>query len=595
MFEFQLDNTYIYSILWSLLILILFSFILSWIRPSPNSLVYSPQSIPYYLQQLLIQQGKFKLLSRHIFLHSVYQVDLTDLESNSEFSTVIRIKKPRRESPPFLLHSMLHSSPHSQNYHFLFKSKQIPYQSVLKNASIGFNEYSQNLSNASKIISATLFLRCLSFLIQHKVNLDSIDWNHSELISSLIELGKLLPWQLYIIYFTLPLYHESEITVSVSVRGILKTVGQSTRHSQHVKQVKQVKESQESVKSLKMKKSDSWISHWLDLDSSGEEEMEPISSPHSRIKEQIIVLMMDLLKSLHFQSVQESLSHPLVQIANNLRKRLKWKRGSHLLFDEFLMTITACKLALPHRILYLHSDFYEFARKNALHRYLLVFNHVLKWDQEDILVLYKGKYEKWDDISCKIPRSKTDFYEMKGHYSQYGIIDRGLYEWTTLEPFIRASPMNEHLEKENTKSNSFKFIHDWGNRYILEVCSWIVSQPRLGGDHTWFRLKTPSGDMYSIGQYRPKKMGFHEQFIFPMKIKVSEFSSPDICEFWKGPYTTMSIEITENQFYAMKSRIEQDQNAKEHVYQLFEDNCVKVNLLFYFRWSFISIVYHVYC
>ena len=60
-----------------------------------------------------------------------------------------------------------------------------------------------------------------------------------------------------------------------------------------------------------------------------------------------------------------------------------------------------------------------------------------------------------------------------------------------------------------------------------------------------------------------------------MKLKVSQFSSPDLCEFWTGPYTTLSVEITKNQFEAMKSKIEQDQARKEHIYQLFKDNCVQ--------------------
>jgi hypothetical protein len=60
-----------------------------------------------------------------------------------------------------------------------------------------------------------------------------------------------------------------------------------------------------------------------------------------------------------------------------------------------------------------------------------------------------------------------------------------------------------------------------------------------------------------------------------MKIKMCQFLSPDLCEFWTGPFTTLSIEITENQFKTMKTQIEKDQNAKEHVYQLFKDNCVQ--------------------
>ena len=70
----------------------------------------------------------------------------------------------------------------------------------------------------------------------------------------------------------------------------------------------------------------------------------------------------------------------------------------------------------------------------------------------------------------------------------------------------------------------------------------------------------------------------NEQFVFPMKIKTSQFFSPDLCEFWKGPYTTLSIEISETQFLDMKKKMEMDQKRQEHVYQLFEDNCVEYTM-----------------
>jgi len=59
--------------------------------------------------------------------------------------------------------------------------------------------------------------------------------------------------------------------------------------------------------------------------------------------------------------------------------------------------------------------------------------------------------------------------------------------------------------QHNTKENVEKFLyydtrinkskdpyeHTWGNRYILEYCFWIISQPRLSGDHAFIKLKTP--------------------------------------------------------------------------------------------------------
>ena len=89
-------------------------------------------------------------------------------------------------------------------------------------------------------------------------------------------------------------------------------------------------------------------------------------------------------------------------------------------------------------------------------------------------------------------RSETNPKEISGQYSRLGLIDEGLYDWTILEPFLFALPpgvTNDPLNPSNGLSVSIK--HDWGQRYILEVCSWIIEEPRLGGDHIWIRLKTP--------------------------------------------------------------------------------------------------------
>ena len=81
---------------------------------------------------------------------------------------------------------------------------------------------------------------------------------------------------------------------------------------------------------------------------------------------------------------------------------------------------------------------------------------------------------------------------MRGQYSRNGIIDDGLYDWTTLEPFLLTVPPESTKDPRNISTGLPTSIrHDWGNRYILEVVSWIIDEPRLGGDHIWIRLKKP--------------------------------------------------------------------------------------------------------
>ena len=81
---------------------------------------------------------------------------------------------------------------------------------------------------------------------------------------------------------------------------------------------------------------------------------------------------------------------------------------------------------------------------------------------------------------------------MTGQYTRIGIVDEGMYEWTTLEPFLHALPPGVESDPDNPSTGlPVSLRHDWGNRYILELCSWIIEEPRLGGDHLWIRLKTP--------------------------------------------------------------------------------------------------------
>ncbi|ORX84295.1 hypothetical protein BCR32DRAFT_326015, partial [Anaeromyces robustus] len=151
------------------------------------------------------------------------------------------------------------------------------------------------------------------------------------------------------------------------------------------------------------------------------------------------------------------------------------------------------------------------------------------------------------------------------------------------------SSIHEETFHQNTEDAAEKFIyydthinshddpyeHTWGNRYLFEYCSWIISHPRFSGDHAWIRLKTPDGNVYSVGLYRGEKRNIYDQFIFPMKIKPCKYMSPDVSEFWKGYYSTISVEITEEQFKKMKAKIEEDQRLIEYrPYQAIKSNCV---------------------
>ena len=224
------------------------------------------------------------------------------------------------------------------------------------------------------------------------------------------------------------------------------------------------------------------------------------------------------------RNVLYGVCHPLVVLGDGWRKTIKPEDIGRDIYDDLYYEIASAKLGLPSQSLKDNMDFCSFAVKHALHRYLMVFNHELLVKNKKIHILFNGKYQEWETVKPLLRWKDTDPPTIIGHYSAIGLVDQGIMEWKTLEPFI-VLPSTEATVDENNVSNGKPPVmrHDWGDRYILEFCSWIIDKPRLSGDHLWLRLKTPSGEVYSFGQYRPRKLTHSDYLFFPFRLKVSEF------------------------------------------------------------------------
>ncbi|ORX84294.1 hypothetical protein BCR32DRAFT_277277 [Anaeromyces robustus] len=168
----------------------------------------------------------------------------------------------------------------------------------------------------------------------------------------------------------------------------------------------------------------------------------------------------------------------------------------------------------------------------------------------------------------------TSINEMIQHYKEKYKIYSDIYK----ESLINNS--KETVEKflyydTKMKRNQDPYEHNWGNRYLLEYSFWIISQPRLSGDHAFIKLKTPEGKVYSVGLYREFKSSLFDSIIFPLRIKPCKFISPDLSEFWKGYYNSIAIEITKEQFEKIKNKINEDQKTIQYrPYQHINYNCV---------------------
>ena len=452
---------------------------------------------------------------------------------------------------------------------------------------------------AIKLEVSTCFIRALGFVLNQKVPLKNINWDHPDFVKCLVVVGQRLPWQQFIIYAKLPTFQYPYVIIELQIRGIFKHMShEAAVRISEAKLIAQSKFTQARERVIEQLVSlNNNLNTILDIFDDEElplmqrqanrdesvlndenlEHLAQLEMQRFQNKKNVAWALKKCLEENVVNDLQLALCNPVVIIANEYRKRINPKDVGKDVYNALHIQVTAAKLGIPFSVLEANPSFFVFATKNAIHRYLMVYNHELRFntDTNQIFIMYKGEFVEWSIANTLIQRTENDPLILKGQYSRTGIIDLGLHNWKKLEPFIRLPPVGAVVDPNNTNCGKPPSMrHDWGDRYILEFCSWILDKPRLGGDHAWIRLKSPSGDVYSVGQYRPRKFGFHEQFIFPMKIKMSEFSSPDICEFWSGPYVTLAFEITEEQFLAMKEQIEKDQNAKEHIYQLFHGNCV---------------------
>lgn len=97
-----------------------------------------------------------------------------------------------------------------------------------------------------------------------------------------------------------------------------------------------------------------------------------------------------------------------------------------------------------------------------------------------------------------------------------------------------------------------------------------------GAEHSWLRLKTPNGEIYSAALYRPGKHHFFDNFHLPLRAKKGYLMSPDISEFWPISIYRIPVEITKKQFETIKSSLEEDKKDEDKlVFQLFNGNCTE--------------------
>ncbi|RKP07058.1 hypothetical protein THASP1DRAFT_31126 [Thamnocephalis sphaerospora] len=441
--------------------------------------------------------------------------------------------------------------------------------------SLALNRYLVNTS-ASELTpkymleQSLYFSRICGYLHSRKVPLlaREFDWNDAAFVQRLCSFGRVLSPKQYRVTVDLAYpMAEGVLTLQLKIEVPIFQAGQKALLQYDYAKIGALQRLNDAKKRAK----EQWR-QLIDMSGSDDEAEETLDYETKQLLAQermqrykdnrnVTICISECLQQLPQMTIQQALVCSTLMLANAFVKRVRVKDGGKM--DEctklLKSLVLAMKLGLTPDVFGKNEGFEKFVTKNHLHRYLFIQKHELTVDADGVLyILRNGKLCAWKDIAASIrvdPANGT----LLGQYSRHGLVEQGVYDWEVLEPF--------YVEQQ--------LPPPWGNRYLFEFCSWIIDRPRMMGDHSYMRLKTPKGEWYSVGQYRPAKMGFHEQFVFPMKIKTSKFMSPDVSEYWNGSYTVLSMQITEEQFYKMKAQIEHDQVNGDHTYQLFHGNCTK--------------------
>jgi len=280
----------------------------------------------------------------------------------------------------------------------------------------------------------------------------------------------------------------------------------------------------------------------------------------------------DLISKALFETLQrtpslpihEALKNPAVNVTRKFLRQFDFSQKQSGSINRCSRQLLATKLGLTLEAFDKNPGFEEFAFKSHLERYLLDYGHKIEWNRQsgELSLMCTGKYMPWSQIKHLLnewPEPEKNFPDnprLLWFYGNEGIQKKDMYAWKSLEPYKVVAN------------------HEWGERYLFEYCVCCGDSFQLSGDHSWIELKTPAGQIYSAGLYRPGKAGKSETVQLPMRVKKGYLMSPDVSIFWPMPIYRIPVEISKEQFHDIKRSIERDkQNEDSLCFQLFNGNC----------------------
>lgn len=209
--------------------------------------------------------------------------------------------------------------------------------------------------------------------------------------------------------------------------------------------------------------------------------------------------------------------------------------------------ILAAKLGLTSEHLNQYPDFAAFAENYRIYNYIAAYDHTPEVHENELYLGPKDKPQKWSDVkqlALKKLYNEGSIFVKPWYYHESGIEEVcDMFKWSEIRIL-------------STKKDP----KEWGGGYAYQICTTASDLPRLEGDHTFIRLCSRKGNIYSVGLYRPEKNSIRDSWWLPLRIKKAKLMSPDISEFWNVPIQSLTVKITKESFEEIKKKIKEDNN-----------------------------------
>jgi hypothetical protein len=283
---------------------------------------------------------------------------------------------------------------------------------------------------------------------------------------------------------------------------------------------------------------------------------------NTRIR-RIAKVLNEELRAMPRMEIKASLKNDALKVARNFLRSISPEYFAQPHVNDCCRQLLAAKLGIETKVFAKNPGFEQFAYDSHLERYLADYGHEIRVDPKtmEISLLCEGNYLPWSDISERLKqwdypeKNLRDNPRQEWLYGNEGIQKKDLYAWHTLKPYKKVLPT-------------------WGDRYLFEFCVCCNPSFSLNGDHSWLELKTPEGEIYSTGLYRPGKSHFFDSFHYPLRVKKGYLMSPDVSNWWPTPIHRLPVVITKEQFLKIKQSIEEDKQKEDsRHFQLFNGNC----------------------